>query len=83
MHDAAIDALRWREIYAAGGAALMLTLAVLLLAPAPEREADHAVPPGVLLRWSVLRSRRAGFKNPPTCGPLRRCAEAGSVGFSE
>jgi hypothetical protein len=40
VHDAAIDALRWREIYAAGGAALLLTLAVLLLAPVPEREVD-------------------------------------------
>jgi hypothetical protein len=40
VHEAAIDALRWREIYAAGGAALMLTLAVLLLAPVPEREVD-------------------------------------------
>lgn len=40
VHDAAIDALRWREFYAAGGAALLLAFAVLLLTPVPEKEVD-------------------------------------------
>ena len=40
VHDATIDALRWREFYAAGGAALLLALAVLLLTPIPEKEVD-------------------------------------------
>jgi hypothetical protein len=40
VHEAAIEALRWREFYAAGGAALLLALAVLLLAPVPEKEVD-------------------------------------------
>ena len=40
VHDATIDALRWREFYAAGGAGLLLALAVLLLTPVPEKEVD-------------------------------------------
>jgi len=40
VHDATIDALRWREFYAAGGAALLLALAVLLLTPIPEKDVD-------------------------------------------
>lgn len=40
VHDAAIDDLRWRQFYAAGGAGLMLALAVLLLTPVPEKEVD-------------------------------------------
>src|SRR5206468_101215 len=40
VHDAAIDGLRWRQFYAAGGAGLMLALAVLLLTPVPEKEVD-------------------------------------------
>ena len=40
VHDATIDALRWREFYAAGGAGLLLALAVLLLTPIPEKEVD-------------------------------------------
>ncbi len=37
---AAADGLRWREIYAASGAAALLALAVFLLAPIPEKEVD-------------------------------------------
>ena len=40
VHDATIEALRWREFYAAGAAALLLALAVLLLTPVPEKEVD-------------------------------------------
>ncbi len=40
VHDATMDALRWREFYAAGGAGLLLALAVLLLTPIPEKEVD-------------------------------------------
>jgi hypothetical protein len=40
VHDAASDALRWREFYAAGSAGLLLALAVLLLTPVPEKEVD-------------------------------------------
>jgi hypothetical protein len=40
LHDAGIDALRWREFYAAGASALLLALAVLLLTPVPEKEVD-------------------------------------------
>ncbi len=40
VHDATIDALRWREFYAAGAASLLLALAVLLLTPIPEKEVD-------------------------------------------
>jgi hypothetical protein len=40
VHDAAIEALRWREFYAAGSAGLLLALAVLLLTPVPEKEVD-------------------------------------------
>lgn len=39
-HDNAMSALRWRQLYAAAGAAAILMIAVLLLAPAPEREVD-------------------------------------------
>jgi hypothetical protein len=39
-HDNAIAALRWRQLYAASGAAAVLMIAVLLLAPIPEREVD-------------------------------------------
>jgi hypothetical protein len=39
-HDSAINALRWRQLYAAAGAAAVLLIAVLLLAPMPEREVD-------------------------------------------
>jgi GAF domain len=39
-HDNAISALRWRQLYAAAGAAAVLMIAVLLLAPIPEREVD-------------------------------------------
>lgn len=39
-HDNAISALRWRELYAVAGAAAILMIAVLMLAPAPEREVD-------------------------------------------
>ena len=35
-HDSAISALRWRQFYAAAGAAAFLMIAVLLLAPMPE-----------------------------------------------
>jgi hypothetical protein len=40
VHDATIDALRWREFYAAGASGLLLALAVLLLTPVPEKEVD-------------------------------------------
>jgi GAF domain len=39
-HDGAIADLRWRQLYAAAGAAAVLMIAVLLLAPMPEREVD-------------------------------------------
>jgi GAF domain len=39
-HDSAISALHWRQLYAAAGAAAVLMIAVLLLAPIPEREVD-------------------------------------------
>ncbi len=39
-HDSAITALRWRQLYATAGAAAVLMIAVLLLAPIPEREVD-------------------------------------------
>jgi hypothetical protein len=39
-HDSAISALRWRQLYASAGAAAILMIAVLLLAPIPEREVD-------------------------------------------
>jgi hypothetical protein len=39
-HDNAISELRWRQLYAAAGAAAVLMIAVLLLAPVPEREVD-------------------------------------------
>jgi len=39
-HDSAISALRWRQLYAAAGVAAFLMIAVLLLAPMPEREVD-------------------------------------------
>jgi hypothetical protein len=39
-HDGAIVALRWQQLYAGAGAAAVLMLAVLLLAPVPEREVD-------------------------------------------
>jgi hypothetical protein len=39
-HDSTIMALRWQQLYAGAGAAAVLMLAVLLLAPMPEREVD-------------------------------------------
>jgi len=39
-HDNAIAALRWQQLYASAGAAAILMIAVLLLAPMPEREVD-------------------------------------------
>jgi hypothetical protein len=53
VQEAAIDELHWRELYACGGAALLLTLAVLLLAPIPERDVD------------VLTAMRALTEAPP------------------
>ncbi len=39
-HDGAIVTQRWQQLYAGAGAAAVLMLAVLLLAPMPEREVD-------------------------------------------
>jgi hypothetical protein len=39
-HDNAISALRWRQLYSVAGAIAVLMIAVLLLAPVPEREVD-------------------------------------------
>jgi hypothetical protein len=40
VHDAVVEELRWRQFYAAAAAGAVLLLAVLLLAPVPEREVD-------------------------------------------
>lgn len=53
VQDAFVEALRWRELYGAGGAALLLTLAVLLLAPVPEREVDVLTAMRALTETSV------------------------------
>ena len=60
-NDAAIDGLRWREFYAAGGAGCSSLFAVLLLAPVPESEVD------------VLTAMRA-LTVTPAAGPAARPA---------
>ena len=72
---AAVDGLRWRQIYAAAGAAGLLGLAVLLLTPVPEKEVD------VLTAMRALTE--AGPKDPRRAEPALAPATGSSGAFDD
>jgi hypothetical protein len=66
--EATMDALRWRQFYAASGAAGVLVLAILLLAPVPEREVDVLTAMRALTDGPVAAARRGETPAPPRSG---------------
>jgi hypothetical protein len=71
LHEAAIDDLRWRELYAAGGAGLLLALAVMLLTPVPEKEVDVLTAMRALTETAVQPKRMDAA---PVAAPARIAA---------
>jgi GAF domain len=72
-HDNAISALRWRQLYASAGAAAILMIAVLLLAPIPEREVD------VISALKALTETGPKLKTEPTSSPSAQPAASASI----
>jgi hypothetical protein len=72
-HDNAISALRWRQLYASAGAAAILMIAVLLLAPIPEREVD------VISALKALTETGPKLKMEPTSSPSAQPAASASI----
>lgn len=74
--EASVDDLRWRQCYAACGAAAILLVAVLLLAPIPEREVDVLTAMRALTEAPALPTARPVA---PTPAPRQTLAEIDDI----
>ena len=77
-HEAGIEALRWRQFYAASGAAGVLLLAVLLLAPVPERDVDVLTAMRALTE-APAAGQVARPRPEPMSAPAARAIDMGDV----